>query len=245
MTANADTLHILIYDLCNVVEEIIRHLAPKDNNFHRRSLIVGCMARGVSCLRSISLLCRNGFLTEPNMVLRNLVETHATLVDVMRNDKFHEYEYRSRYEIMKAFQSQEKALHLAIEEAGDEAEKERHRNTLRDVQSLVKLWDDAFRGFGKSMIQTGRWEKLPKKGDIYKVPSVEQVFKDSPLASSFLYDLPSSVAVHIKSATVWNDLVPIVSKSVYDTYEDGHKRRSNNAHMANAIQVSLVAGSAS
>lgn len=32
------------------------------------------------------------------------------------------------------------------------------------------------------------------------------------------------------------------TKSLYDTYEDGHNRRSNSAHMANAIQVSLVTG---
>ena len=50
--------------------------------------------------------------------------------------------------------------------------------------------------------------------------------------------LEASLVFHREADAIAN----IESKRVYDTYEDGHNRRSNSAHIANAIQVSLVTG---
>ena len=47
----------------------------------------------------------------------------------------------------------------------------------------------------------------------------------------------------INACPIWGKgHCPVHSQRVYDTYEGGHNRRSNSAHMANAIPVALVAG---
>ena len=90
-----------------------------------------------------------------------------------------------------------------------------------DSADLTKC-DDTTKQHGKLLLEEGYVENL------------------SPIGGVVLgrlkwegHDLIDS----IRDESVWKETKSRLAKSVYDTYEDGHKRRSNNAHMANAIQV--------
>lgn len=225
MPTENDWLYTFIEHLCGSTEVMIRHLAPKNDGVTMEAdisgmFVVGCMARGMSCLRSISLLCRGGSFTEANMVYRNLVGTHATLVDVMRKDAFCEFEYRSRHAVMKVFRKQVKTLRKLIDKAGSDDERISRERDLQSVEQLARNWESKHRAFGKRMLEKGIWEKVPKMRDVYKVPPVREIFKDTPLYTHLGHDLPSTTAVHPKSVTTWNDLVEVLTGKRWFSDED-------------------------
>ena len=56
--------------------------------------------------------------------------------------------------------------------------------------------------------------------DVYKVPPVREIFKDTPLYTDLGHDLPSTTAVHPKSVTTWNDLVEVLTGKRWFSDED-------------------------
>ena len=133
------------------------------------------------------------------------------LTDIMKNDKFYEFEYRSRHELIKSFRKREKALRSALSEAEDNAQKDKLRIEIAEAEEAIKHWDGEFRSFGRSMIERGIWDKIPEIKKVYKFSSVKDVFGELSLHYVFLHSVPSTIAVHAKSPTWWNDLVFIVS----------------------------------
>ena len=225
MSTENDWLYAFIEHLCGVTEVMIRHLAPKNDGVTMDAdiggmFVVGCIARSVSCLRSISLLCKGSRFTEANMVYRNLVDTHATLVDVMKKDKFYEFEYRSRHDVMKVFRKQAETLRKLVDKAGHDDERITRERDLQSVEQLAENWEREYRAFGKSMLEKGIWRCRPQMRDVYKVPPVREIFKDTPLYTDLGHSLPSTVAVHPKSVTIWNDLVEVLTGKRWFSDED-------------------------
>ena len=225
MPTENDWLHTFIEHLCGSTEVMIRHLAPKNDGVTMEAdiggmFVVGCIARSVSCLRSISLLCKGSRFTEANMVYRNLVDTHATLVDVMRKDAFYEFEYRSRYEMMKIFNNQVGTLRRMINKADSDADRVLLERNLESVEPAAKRWEIEYHEFGRSLRKKGIWKRNPRMCDVYKVPPVREIFKDTPLYTHLGHDLPSTTAVHPKSVTTWNDLVEVLTGKRWFSDED-------------------------
>ena len=61
-------------------------------------------------------------------------------------------------------------------------------------------------------------------------------------ASLIARELKQAFPVQVLALVIAVTLPMGLLQRVYDTHEDGHNRRSNSAHIANAIQVSLVTG---
>ena len=193
-----------IEDLHEITHSTIRYAVPTSsertiNLDSKGRLVFGSISRGVICLHSMNLLCKEGRFLDAHILMRHLTEIWACLMYVGNNDKFAEYEYRSLYEEQKAFDKFASKCKESVPESVAEHAEGRARELELERQKL-----------GKSV-----WGRLPRMKDIPRIPPVRDILGEDNPFYHVGYNIPSALAVHAKFGSGWNDMYTFLTRRPY------------------------------